>query len=94
MNAQKIGNVISELREAKGMTQAQLAQRLNVSDKAISKWETGRGYPDISFIAAVKDDGVEMKKLYAEGNAEAHFKISRTKYILYYCNIHGLFKVE
>ena len=37
MNAQKIGNVISELREAKGMTQAQLAQRLNVSDKAISK---------------------------------------------------------
>ena len=41
MNAQKIGNVISELREAKGMTQAQLAQRLNVSDKAISKWETG-----------------------------------------------------
>ena len=48
----------------------------------------------ISFIAAVKDDGVEMKKLYAEGNAEARFKISRTKYILYYCNIHGLFKVE
>ena len=37
MNAQKIRNVISELREAKGMTQAQLAQRLNVSDKAISK---------------------------------------------------------
>lgn len=37
MNAQKIGNVISELREAKGMTQAQLAKRLNVSDKAISK---------------------------------------------------------
>ena len=37
MNAQKMGNVISELREAKGMTQAQLAQRLNVSDKAISK---------------------------------------------------------
>ncbi len=28
------------------------------------------------------------------GNAEARFKISRTKYILYYCNIHGLFKVE
>ena len=47
----------------------------------------------ISFIAAVKDDGYEIKKLYAEGNAEARFKISRTKYLLYYCNIHGLFKV-
>lgn len=47
----------------------------------------------ISFIAAVKDDGYEIKKLYAEGNAEARFKISRTKYLLYYCNVHGLFKV-
>lgn len=193
MNAQKMGNIISELRESKGMTQAQLAQRLNVSDKAISKWETGRGYPDISlveqladtlgisvielfsgedivntnksfnmmrmkfhvcpicgniitgtgeavvsccgivlpplepededeqhhlvsekvedeyyvtishemskkhyisFIAAIKDDGCEIKKLYAEGNAEARFKISRTKYLLYYCNLHGLFKIR
>ena len=37
MNTQIIGNIISELREEKCMTQAQLAQRLNVSDKAISK---------------------------------------------------------
>ena len=47
----------------------------------------------ISFIAAVKDDGYEIKKLYMEGNAEARFKINRTKYLLYYCNRHGLFKV-
>ncbi len=47
----------------------------------------------ISFIAAVKDDGYEIKKLYAEGNAEAHFRISRTKYVLHYCNMHGLFQV-
>ena len=47
----------------------------------------------ISFIAAVKDDGYEIKELYAEGNAEARFKINRTKYFLYYCNMHGLFKV-
>ena len=187
------GMMIKRLREDKNMTQQQLAEKMNVSDKAISKWETGRGYPDISlvepladalgvsvielfsgenvvntnksfnmlrlkfyvcpicgnviystgeavisccgivlpaleaeseddmhhlcvekvedeyyitiphemskkhyisYIAAIRDDGCEIKKLYAEGNAEARFKISRTKYLLYYCNIHGLFKVR
>ena len=48
----------------------------------------------ISFIAAVRDDGFELTKLYPEGNAEARFKISRTRYIVYYCNQHGLFKVK
>ena len=47
----------------------------------------------ISFIMAVKDDGSEIRKLYPEGDAEARFKISRTKSFLYYCNQHGLFKV-
>lgn len=192
MNQYVTGAIIKRLRESKKMTQQQLAEKLNVSDKAISKWETSRGYPDISlvepladvlgvsiielfsgenvvntnkscnmlrmkfhvcpicgnivcstgetvvsccgivlpalepetedddhhlsvekvedeyyitiqhdmskkhyisFIAAVKDDGYEIKKLYAEGNAEARFKINRTKYFLYYCNMHGLFKV-
>ena len=50
MNAQTIGNIIRELREDKNMTQAQLAQRLNVSDKTVSKRETGGGYPDITQI--------------------------------------------
>ena len=193
MNQYVSGAMIRRLRERKGMTQQQLAEKLNVTDKAVSKWETNRGYPDISlvepladalgvsiielfsgesvlntnkssnmlrmkfyvcpicgniihstgetvvsccgivlpvleaeppeaahrlnveksedeyyvtiphemskkhyisFIAAVKDDGCEIKKLYAEGNAEARFKISRTKYLLYYCNMHGLFKAS
>ena len=192
MNQYVTGAIIKRLRESKNITQQQLAEKLNVSDKAISKWETSRGYPDISlvepladalgvsiielfsgenvvntnksfnmlrmkfhvcpicgniisstgetvvsccgivlpalepemedddhhlcvekvedeyyiiiqhdmnkkhyisFIAAVKDDGYEIKKLYAEGNAEARFKINRTKYFMYYCNMHGLFKV-
>ena len=192
MNQYVTGAMIRRLRENKNMTQQQLADKLNVSDKAISKWETSRGYPDISlvepladalgvsiielfsgenvvntnksfnmlrmkfyvcpicgniicstgetvvsccgivlpalepeteddnhhmsiekvedeyyitiqhdmskkhyisFIVAMKDDGYEIKKLYAEDNAEARFKINRTKYILYYCNRHGLFKV-
>lgn len=193
MNKYVTGSMIKHLRECKNMTQQQLAEKLNVTDKAISKWETNHGYPDIclveqladvlgvslielfsgesvvntnkscnmlrikfyvcpicgniiystgetvvsccgivlpameadpqddahhinieeiedeyyvtishemskkhyiSFIAAVQDNGCEIKKLYAEGNAEARFKISRTKYLFYYCNVHGLFKVR
>lgn len=193
MNKYVTGTMIKRLRESGNMTQHQLAEKINVSDKAISKWETGRGYPDISmieplaealgvsvielfsgedvvntnksfnmkrmklhvcplcgniiqstgeavvsccgiilpaleaeqeddshqlvferiedeyyvtiphdmskshyisFILALKDDGYEIKKLYPEGNAEARFKISRTKEFFYYCNKHGLFKAS
>ena len=193
MNQYVTGTMIKLLREDKKMTQQQLAESIGVSGKAVSKWETGRGYPDISlieplakalgvsiielfsgegvvntnrsfkmqrmkihvcpicgnliqstgeavvsccgivlpaleaepeddghhlhiekvedeyyvtiphemskthyisFILAVKDDGCEIRKLYPEGNAEARFKIGRTKSIMYYCNQHGLFKYK
>lgn len=187
------GATIKRLREQKKLTQLKLARMLNVSDKSVSKWETGRGYPDISllkplcdalgvsmielmsgedivntnrsfnilkskfyvcpicgnvvispgetvvschgivlpfleaeepdgghmlktervedeyyvtiphemtkqhyisFLAAVKDNGFEFLKLYPESDAEARFKTSRTEYIFYYCNKHGLFKIK
>lgn len=44
------GSVIRTLREKKGLTQRQLAERLSVSDKTVSKWETGKGLPDISLL--------------------------------------------
>ena len=44
------GAVIKALREKAKLTQAQLAEKLNVSDKAVSKWETGRGYPDVTLL--------------------------------------------
>lgn len=44
------GNTIKKLREKNNLTQLELANILNVSDKTISKWETGRGLPDISLI--------------------------------------------
>ena len=193
MNQYVTGAMIKRLREERKMTQQQLAEKMHVSDKTISKWETGRGYPDISlieplsaalgvsvielfsgenvintnkasnmqrmkfyvcpicgnvilsageaivsccgivlpaleaepedemhqiafervedeyyvtishemskthhisFIAAAKDNGYEIKKLYPEEMAEARFKINRTKYLYYYCNQHGLFKVK
>ena len=185
------GAMVRRLREAKGITQLQLAERMYVSDKAVSKWETGRGYPDvtlieplaealgvsvielfsgadvvntnraahmlrtkfyvcplcgnlihrtgeavvsccgltlpaleaeepdeahplqvarvedeyyvrvehemsrthyISFLAAIRHDGCELRKLYPEGPAEARFQIGRTESLLFYCNRHGLFK--
>ena len=44
------GAVIKRLRESKKMTQEELAEKISVSGKAVSKWETGQGFPDISLI--------------------------------------------
>ncbi len=53
MNQYVTGAMIRRLREEKKLTQQQLAEKLNVSDKAVSKWETGRGYPDVSLVEAL-----------------------------------------
>ena len=50
MNENKTGVFISTLRKEKELTQAQLAEKLNVTDKAISRWETGKGMPDSSLL--------------------------------------------
>ena len=47
------GTTIRALREKCRMTQAELAEKLCVSDKAVSKWETGRGFPDVSLLEAL-----------------------------------------
>ena len=193
MNQYVTGAVIKGLREKDSMTQLQLAERLGVSDKTVSKWETGKGYPDItllepiaeafrisvtelisgntvrnanvsanmlrskfyvcpvcgnvihsmgeaaiychgiqltpleaettdehhiifiervedeyyvridhsmtkahyiSFIAAASSDGMQLLKLYPEGNAEARLKIRGVKKIVFYCNRDGLFSID
>ena len=53
MNQCVTGAVIKELREKSQLTQSELATKLNVSDKAISKWETAKGYPDISLLEPI-----------------------------------------
>ena len=50
MNNYITGKIIKELREKQGLKQNELAEGINVSDKTISKWETGKGLPDISLI--------------------------------------------
>ena len=187
------GAMIKRLREERKLTQQQLADSMHVSCKTISKWETGKGYPDISlieplsaalgvsvielfagsdvvnanrsanmrrmrfrvcpvcgnviesigdavisccgitlppleaepedgehrltiepsedeffvsaehemskthyisFIAAVRDDGFEFKKLYPESAAEARFKRGRIQRFIFFCNRHGAFYAE
>lgn len=50
---EEFGRRIRELRNKRGMTQSALASALNLSDRTISKWETGRGYPDITFLERI-----------------------------------------
>ena len=50
MEAVSVGKRIAKLRKQEGLTQKQLADKLGVSNKAISKWETGEGFPDITMI--------------------------------------------
>ena len=50
MNAYVTGTTIHQLRECRGLTQAELAEQLSVSSKTISKWETAKGLPDISLL--------------------------------------------
>ena len=50
MNQEKIGKFILELRREKNMTQQELADKIGVTDRAISKWENGRGMPDLSLM--------------------------------------------
>lgn len=193
MNQYVTGSIIKKLREMKKLTQLELAEKLCVSEKTISKWENGRGYPDItileelaqalgisvlelfsgndvtnenrsfhmsrckfyvcpvcgnvlcssgeavisccgvvlpplepekadeehmpqieivedeyfvdiphemskqhylSFIASVRDNRVEIVKLYPESEAQTRFKLSQAKDIYYYCNRHGLYHVK
>ena len=193
MNQYITGTIIRELREKHRLTQAELAEKLFVSDKTVSKWENGKGYPDISllepiaqvfgvsiselvagkavsnvnisanmmrskfyvcpvcgnvlhsmgeavihchgvplapaqaepsdeehmilvegvedeyyvrilhdmtkahyisFIAALSPDRLQMVRLYPEGNAEARFKISGVRQLLFWCNRDGLFSLN
>lgn len=62
MNQEKIGNFIKEMRSKKKMTQQELAEKVGVTDRAISKWENGRGTPDISLLIPLSK-GLEISVL-------------------------------
>ncbi len=56
MNQVRIGKFIQELRKENNMTQEELAQRLGVTDKSVSRWENGKTMPDISLFSILADE--------------------------------------
>lgn len=66
MTSKDCGKFISDLRKGKNLTQKQLAEVLNVSDKAISRWETGKGFPDVNSLVSLSEFfGVSVNELLA-----------------------------
>ena len=64
MEQEKIGKFILQLRKEKKITQKELAEKLGVTDRAISKWENGRGMPDLSLMKALCDElGISVNEL-------------------------------
>lgn len=91
MNQYVTGAVIRQLRERNHITQCQLAERLGVSDKTISKWETGKGYPDITLLEPIADAfSVSIAELLS-GNTVCNSNVSanmlRSKF--YVCPVCG-----
>jgi transcriptional regulator with XRE-family HTH domain len=91
MNQYVTGTIIKKLREKKNMTQQKLAEMLNVSDKAVSKWETGKGYPDITLIEPLaKALGLSVVELLSGNditNTDRSFNMRKMKF--YVCPICG-----
>lgn len=66
MNQIKIGGFIADCRKQKGLTQNQLAGKLGVTDKAVSKWENGKSMPDVSLFTSLCDSlGITLNELLA-----------------------------
>ena len=64
MDQVKIGKFIAECRKNKKLTQAKLAEKLNITDRAISKWETGNGMPDSSIMLELCEElGISVNEL-------------------------------
>lgn len=91
MNQYVTGAVIKELREKNHFTQAELAEKLHVSDKTISKWETAKGYPDITLLEPIASVfGVSVTELIS-GNTINNLNVAanmmRSK--IYVCPVCG-----
>ncbi len=64
MDCERIGKLIASLRKDKNMTQKQLANLINVSDRTVSKWERGLGCPDVSLLTGLSENlGVNIEQM-------------------------------
>lgn len=75
MNSKDFGKRVAALRKEKGFTQSELAEKLNISNKAISRWETGEGYPEITILPSLaKELGVTVDDLLNYSNENQNFE--------------------
>ena len=76
MDQIKIGNFISTMRKEQGLTQRQLADKLLISDKTVSKWECGKGMPEVSLMLPLCDAlGINLNELFSgEKLTDADYK--------------------
>lgn len=91
MNQYVTGAMIKRLREERNMTQLKFAEKLFVSDKAVSKWETGKGYPDIKLLEPIAEIlDVSVAELLSGNditNSNRSFNMHQIK--LYVCPVCG-----
>ena len=91
MNQHITGEIIKRLRENKNITQKELADKLYISDKTVSKWERGKGFPDISLLEPLASTlGISVIEL-LDGetiiNTNKSFNMAKVKF--YVCPICG-----
>ena len=67
MDPTRTGEWIAARRKEKNLTQRELAARLGITDKAVSRWETGKGYPDVSLLPVLADELGCTVQVYIEG---------------------------
>lgn len=91
MNQYVTGAMIKRLREERKLSQKQLADKMSVTDKAVSKWETGRGYPDLSLIESLAAAlGVSIIELFSGENVVNTNKACDMRHIkLHVCPVCG-----
>lgn len=66
MDQKKIGAFIAQCRKEKSLTQIQLAELLDITNQAVSKWENGRGMPDVSLLQPLCDAlGISLNELFS-----------------------------
>ena len=91
MNQYVTGAIIKKLREERKMTQLELAEKLCISDKTVSKWETGKGYPDITLIEPLANAlGISVIELLSGNDVINSNRSSNMRKIKFYvCPICG-----
>lgn len=85
------GSFIAQRRKQAGLTQLQLAEKIGVSDKAVSKWETGRGFPDVSVLEGLAEAlGVSISEIVTGKSAEQSAQSQKRAALRLVCIMSGL----